>query len=243
VHPAIGLSWSYSRLITNVPPQYPIYGLQARNLASEALLPQSIEEIAADYLKIIREIQPIGPYNLLGWSFGGLVAHSMAIQLQVEGDQVSLLTLLDSYPAFRESLSIQPAESSSEHVFAGTAYEQLQYVLRGLRQEGHFFSVLEDRDYQAIAAVYENNLRMMQTFIPQPFDGDVLLVVAAANESDQLIDSWRPYVTGRIEVVTVDCSHDSMLDALPAQEIGNLLANRLNEQPYNPQLARHRRTK
>src|SRR5262249_21609236 len=167
VHPAIGLSWSYSRLITHIRSDYPIYGLQARNLASEDAFPQSVEQMATDYLKIVREIQPFGPYNLLGWSFGGLVAHSMATQLQLESDQVSLLTLLDSYPAYRERVSIQPAESSSDLVFAGTGYDQLQYVLRGLRQEGHLFSALEERDYQTIASVYENNLRLMQMFIPQ----------------------------------------------------------------------------
>jgi thioesterase domain-containing protein len=58
----------------------------------------AIEEMALDYLSRIREIQPSGPYRLLGWSFGGLVAHAMATRLQDQGEEVDLLVLLDAYP-------------------------------------------------------------------------------------------------------------------------------------------------
>ena len=52
--------------------------------------------MASDYLEQIRRIQPNGPYHLLGWSFGGYVAHSMAAQLEQQGEKVALLALLDS---------------------------------------------------------------------------------------------------------------------------------------------------
>ena len=47
---------------------YPIYGVQARGIAKNEELPKSLEEMAADYLKHVREVQPYGPYRLLGWS-------------------------------------------------------------------------------------------------------------------------------------------------------------------------------
>lgn len=63
---------------------YPIYGVQARGIAKNEELPKSLEEMAADYLKHVREVQPHGPYRLLGWSLGNVV-HAMAAQLQNEG--------------------------------------------------------------------------------------------------------------------------------------------------------------
>src|SRR5260370_16768965 len=68
------------------------------------MLPNSIEEVALDYLSLIREVQPRGPYNLLGWSFGGLVAHAIATHLQSTDEKVGLLALLDSYPSNCEDL-------------------------------------------------------------------------------------------------------------------------------------------
>ena len=79
IHDAWGVSWPYSKLIRHAPSEYPIFGVQARNLAQSEMLPATIDEMAADYLTIIRQVQPFGPYNLIGWSFGGLVAHTMAI--------------------------------------------------------------------------------------------------------------------------------------------------------------------
>jgi non-ribosomal peptide synthetase component F/thioesterase domain-containing protein len=56
----------------------------------------SIQQIAERYLQKIRTIQPAGPYLLLGLSFGGLIAYEMAQQLHAQGEQVSLLALLDT---------------------------------------------------------------------------------------------------------------------------------------------------
>ena len=44
----------------------------------------------------MRRVQPDGPYQLGGWSFGGLVAYEMAQQLRAAGADVALLALLDT---------------------------------------------------------------------------------------------------------------------------------------------------
>ena len=98
IHPGGGLSWIYSALMRHVPAGRPIYGLQARAILQPQAAPASIADMAADYLAVIRRIQPTGPYNLLGWSFGGLVAHAIATRLQTESDRVGLLAVLDGYP-------------------------------------------------------------------------------------------------------------------------------------------------
>src|SRR5262249_62199029 len=76
IHPAGGLSWSYSALMQHLPAGHPIYGLQARGIPEPQMNPQTLDEMAADYLASIRQLQPNAPYNLLGWSFGGPAAHS-----------------------------------------------------------------------------------------------------------------------------------------------------------------------
>ena len=55
IHHAGGFSWPYSRPIRHIPPDHPIYGLQARNLIQRAMLPHTLEDMAADYLSLIRE--------------------------------------------------------------------------------------------------------------------------------------------------------------------------------------------
>ena len=45
------------------------------------ILPATIEETAAQYVRLIREIRPTGPYTLLGWCNGGALAFETARQL------------------------------------------------------------------------------------------------------------------------------------------------------------------
>jgi pimeloyl-ACP methyl ester carboxylesterase len=53
--------------------------------------------MATRYLRVLRKVQPSGPYFLGGYSMGGIVAYEMARRLLAEGDKVGLLALLDTY--------------------------------------------------------------------------------------------------------------------------------------------------
>ena len=72
----------------------PFYGLQARGLSGTESPRTDIEDVAAAYLAEIRQVQPEGPYNLLGACMGGVIAYEMAQQLHAAGEQVGLLALL-----------------------------------------------------------------------------------------------------------------------------------------------------
>ena len=134
--------------------------------------------MAADYLRLIREIQPNRPYNLLGWSFGGLVAHAIATQLQAMGEEVSILALLDSYPAVRDTASRGHDDEEREVIFAGVADDSIRAMLDILRREGDALSTLNEEHYRAIKDAYTNNIRLMTQFSPRRFHGDILLFVA-----------------------------------------------------------------
>ncbi|NEQ41934.1 MAG: non-ribosomal peptide synthetase, partial [Okeania sp. SIO3I5] len=73
----------------------PFYALQPPSLDGVSAPFNSVEEVAAYYLKAIQTIQPSGPYFLGGHSFGVLVAFEIAQQLQQKGETVALLALFD----------------------------------------------------------------------------------------------------------------------------------------------------
>jgi acyl transferase domain-containing protein/thioesterase domain-containing protein/acyl carrier protein len=74
----------------------PVYALQAQGLDGREPFLTRVEDMAACYLRGIREVQPHGPYCLAGYSFGGFVAFEMAQQLHAAGETVALLGLLDT---------------------------------------------------------------------------------------------------------------------------------------------------
>ncbi len=73
-----------------------VIGIQARGLTGEEPPHGSVEEMAAEYLREVKSLQPEGPYYLCGYSFGGLVAFEMAQRLWESGDKVGLVGLFDT---------------------------------------------------------------------------------------------------------------------------------------------------
>jgi thioesterase domain-containing protein len=75
-----------------------IYGMQAKGIDGVEEPLDRIEDMARYSLDAVRQLQPHGPYLLVGFSLGGLVTLEMAQQLIAEGEKVSLLAMLDTYP-------------------------------------------------------------------------------------------------------------------------------------------------
>jgi thioesterase domain-containing protein len=85
-------------LAKNIRTDHAIYGFQARGVDGLEEPFERIEEMAAYYLEALDKFQPVGPYLLIGYSFGGLITLEMAQRLAEAGKQVALLVLIDAYP-------------------------------------------------------------------------------------------------------------------------------------------------
>ena len=73
-----------------------VIGIRARGVVRGEVPHTSVEAMAADYLREIKERQPNGPYYLCGYSSGGLVAFEIARRLSQSGDEVGLVGLFDT---------------------------------------------------------------------------------------------------------------------------------------------------
>ena len=99
VHGAGGdVLWGYANLAAHLSPDRPVYGIKSQEQGTPQKHIQ-LEEMARSYLEIIKRRQPQGPYYLGGYCFGGNVAYEMARQLQMQGQEVALVILIDAAPA------------------------------------------------------------------------------------------------------------------------------------------------
>lgn len=87
-----------SGLVGKIESRRPVYGMQARGIDGADEPFSSIEDMAQFHLGAIRQLQADGPYFLIGYSLGGLVALEIAQRLSAGGEKIALLVLLDSYP-------------------------------------------------------------------------------------------------------------------------------------------------
>ena len=96
VHPAGGLANVYQHLAESLPADLPVHGLQSRAIAQGVAEQISLARLAADYATEIVERQPSGPYRLLGFSLGGILALAVTTVLEGRGERVELLGVVDS---------------------------------------------------------------------------------------------------------------------------------------------------
>ncbi|HEV7674528.1 MAG TPA: thioesterase domain-containing protein, partial [Candidatus Angelobacter sp.] len=77
--------------------EIPVYGLPARPVGEAEF--KTVEEMATRMVQMIRSVQPVGPFRIGGWSFGGMLAYEIAVQLIAAGQHIDFLGMLDtSYP-------------------------------------------------------------------------------------------------------------------------------------------------
>jgi len=89
IHPGGGTGWCYAGLLRHLDAATPVYALQAKSLADPTeRWPGSLREMAADYADWAIKAQPEGPYRLLGWSAGGIIAQAVAVEWQGRGRTV-----------------------------------------------------------------------------------------------------------------------------------------------------------
>lgn len=242
VHPAGGLSWCYAGLMTNIGTDYPIYGLQARGIGQREELPKTLDDMAADYIKQIRTVQPKGPYHLLGWSLGGNVVQAMATQMQNQGEEISLLVMLDAYP--NHFLPIKEAPDDEEALIAllalggydpdslGDKPLDFEAAIEILRRDGSALASLDETVILNLKNTYVNSVGILGSYKPKTFRGNVLFFRSTIIPDwfDPIEpDSWKPYINGQIEQIDIDCRHKDLCQPEPLAQIGKVLAVKLEE--------------
>ncbi|GAB2755696.1 non-ribosomal peptide synthetase DhbF [Salinifilum aidingensis] len=241
VHPAAGLSWPFSGLLKHIDPERPVYGLQARGLAEPRPVPETLAEMAEEYLQHVRAVQPHGPYQLLGWSFGGVVAHEMSTRLQAQGEEVDLLCMLDAYP--KDVWDELPGEVDAlkallymaGHDTSGMAEAEFtrEAVAGILSADGSALANLAEHTIDAIIDNFVTCAVLENTSEHAPFDGDVLFFTAAENQAKPSLTPrmWEPYVRGRVQNHDIACEHKDMTEPGPIAEIARVVDRRLADAP------------
>jgi thioesterase domain-containing protein len=225
----VGGRASFSELAKHIHAGHAIYGIQARGVDGMEEPFESIEDMAQLYLDALNELQPQGPYILLGYSFGGLVALEMAQRLSRDGKEIALLVLMDTYPHPRYFPAGQrlwlAAKKANGHLAnmkrmpIGAAFS---YLVRGIKRrlggaKGHDHGALATEPHrlsfaQTTAHVKESDFRALARYRPRFYEGKIKFVRPETNSylPNNPTALWKSLVS-ELEVETVPGDHLGMV--------------------------------
>ncbi|MFE6923179.1 amino acid adenylation domain-containing protein [Nocardia sp. NPDC057663] len=230
IHPVAGLAWAYAGLAPHLPEDRPIIGIQSPALTDPDFRPATVDDLIDRYLAEIRAAQPQGPYHLLGWSLGGVLAQAVATRLQAAGETVASLTMLDSVPgadlahfgaelrdAFRE-LGIPDQQLPAADRLSALGEDALAALHAALAGSTPI-------SLPRFVGMYRGALHtigLITQLTPARFVGDLTYFTALRTTGNAPggASRWRPYISGVIADHPVDASHQQMLGPVAVATVG-----------------------
>ncbi|MCV2401574.1 amino acid adenylation domain-containing protein [Marinomonas sp. C2222] len=97
IHPVTGRTLGYQKLAQALEGKRDVYGIQSQSFAYTDQFDTSFAQMADVYTATIKDIQPDGPYYLLGWSLGGALCQEVASRLEKDNKAIQFIGLLDCY--------------------------------------------------------------------------------------------------------------------------------------------------
>jgi thioesterase domain-containing protein len=203
----------YAGLARYMDARRPFFGLRARGVDELVEPHKNVEQMAANYNREIRRVQPEGPYTIGGACVGGVVALEMAQQLRRAHQEVRTLVLIDSFiPRWSRFMRNELVNLWSNRLRPDLERARADGLIKFARELRR--RVLEPSPAEQIGY---RQMRIMRTYLarltayePQPYPGPVVLLRAAHTNQEEA-QRWRSVATGRFEMHDIPGDHFSHL--------------------------------
>jgi acetoacetyl-CoA synthetase len=234
----------FFQLLKHIDSEHPVYGMQAKGIDGRDQPLDRIEEMAEYSLRALQQLQPRGPYRLIGYSLGGLVTLEMARRLSEQGEQNVLVVMLDSY-LHRRYLSLgqqvrlvlRLAKRNASLMMRLPLRQTLSYLLypseRQLRVPGDSSGKVRYETGTAISPIMkrarESAYLALSRYRPHPYPGKVKFVRAAISTDfpDNPGAVWGKFVA-KLDIDTVPGDHLGIMTT-HAEDLARVVSHYLRE--------------
>jgi amino acid adenylation domain-containing protein len=255
--PGVGSRIFYLRnLARHLGSDQPLYALNQPPNGIAGHTDRRLEDLARQYVAAMREVQPQGPYDLVGYSFGGPVAYEVAQQIVAGGESVGLLALIDSrhpeqpLPALGFHPSFVPRRVANQirivrrlGLRSGAAYLQRRLRIARINSLAAVREVLEPRLPPRLARVVGNptleaerawlaaDVRALHRYCPRPYPGRLTFLWAEHSQRPPAIydtkQGWQEIALGGMDVRPIPGSHLTVLEEPLARVTAGVLGDAL----------------
>ena len=228
----------------------PVFGLQPNLIKEHQYFFSDFQRTAFEYAKILRNRYPHGPYSLIGYSYGGLLAFEIARQLQLQNQRIKILAIIDTGPEqriketsavakwahFGRVLSnaprwlIEHLDPSAIAPLSKLVSRKLRRVLRNRKEASSKLMSLNDlfdtkRFSQENYAILDHCFASFQSYIPQRYEGTVTLFRANTRPLLHSLSQdlgWKPFAK-EVIVHRIKANHNTIIHPPSIATIASVL--------------------
>lgn len=181
-------------------------------------------------------VQPVGPYNLLGYSFGGSLAFEMAVQLQQMGEQVGLLIIISAETPRKYKFLSKQAITEIRFLLKPNLYllkNYLKYrtpylINKLIKRKVAVDDSLAIKDYFRLNKTHDLNFK---------YKGDILLIHEDILKVEKFINprqswdytafnmkkQWKKVIDGEVINHKIICSHEDFFSEEISIEVTDVI--------------------
>ena len=239
IAPSGGTVFIYRDLVEHLDKQITVYGMK---YPDDMNVTNSVEQLATYYVGILLHHQPdAGSYNLLGASFGGMIAWEIAQQLQPQNKSMNVLCMIDT-PTY---VSMRVTVHTRGHVLYlmfGDKHNMVLDECIQLQSDTEIIdcaikydiiksnNILEWNELNKYMIIFQSNIDIMLQYNPLPYTGNILYIQCANRRTYDPYDpyiQWQQQCTGTFQLHHTTGDHLSMNFHPNVQEIATIINEEL----------------
>jgi amino acid adenylation domain-containing protein len=239
-------SVAYAQVLhPHLDPEIPVYVLPAAPDSEPPL--RTVQAMATRMVRMIREVQPEGPYRVAGWSFGGLLAYEIAAQLIGQDQAVEFVGMMDT----RHPAGAGPDDAGADYALllrmlrmeqgmgeitapalaqlaSSAAAMDLEAVVERCHETGLLPAHVTAARVRRMRDRLRANVHALRAYAPRPIPVPVALFPARQGASPDAGRGWRALLAdASLRVTPVPGTHLSMMDAENVAALGEALSREI----------------
>jgi thioesterase domain-containing protein len=186
----------------------PLWGLRAPGLESGEEPSTDLNQMAVDFLRLIRQVVPKGPLRLLGYSFGASLAQAMATL-----DEVETLVLVDGAAPHDGPVTDELVLRLMGEAFGRRGVSGRVELADFLRAQEIFPEAEVHPQLERLQRVVRAHMRAWTGHVPRPWGGSAWLLRSAEGPPGDTSApdlGWQRYLD-RLQVVELGGEHRTIL--------------------------------
>ncbi|WP_261566775.1 non-ribosomal peptide synthetase [Frankia gtarii] len=248
LHPAGSEVVCYMPFAEHLPPERPLYALASPPPVDGRAAHATFEERATDFARLIRELQPEGHIDLVGWCYGGSNAYATAVALERAGVRVAV-TLVDAHPpqpveeepdAAEIAVAIAAnmrweylgdeaaTEQTIERLRQLGPTEHVEFLLDIARAGGYLPADSGRAQVEALLEMWTANLRLLWRYHAPTLHGPVT-VVRGTEENPAAFESWQRLALGPLRILTSPGNHYTVVRSPNVRQVAAIIADGWSE--------------